>query len=282
MAYGVYGLPINLIIAAATIGSIMMHGGFKKAGIDAITGLMIVFSAWLFIAQQFSLDGESSGEFFSRFIKTMLFVIICAQMATTKLRLHALLWMLVISLGYFAAKGALFTLVTLGQYRVQGLELTILEDNNHMGIALATVLPLIVYLRGQAQNAYVRLGLTALFITTIISIIGTHSRGAFLSLMVFSGYFWLKSKHKVALSVALILVMIPAIAFMPAKWADRMATIGQATEDASFMGRVDAWVINTKLAAANPITGAGLRNSYNPGNCAPSGLETGRKRKSRP
>ena len=264
LAYGTFGIPLNLLIAGVTIGSTFFHGGFKRGKFDAITLLLFLFSFWLFVAQQFSLNPDNSGEFFDRFIKTMLFVILCAQMATDKLRLHALLWMLVLSLGYFAAKGAIFTFVTLGQYRVQGIPQTVLEDNNHMGIALATILPLILYLRGESANAWIRIGLLVLFAMTIISTIGTHSRGAFVSLIIFGGYFWLKSTHKISIFAALMLVTIPTVAFMPAKWSERMSSIGSATQDSSFMGRVDAWVINYKLAQANPITGAGLRNSYDP------------------
>ena len=262
LAYGTFGIPLNLVIAAVTIGSLVIHGQFKRGGFDAITILLFMFSGWLFVSQAFSLNAENSAEYFDRFIKTILFVILCAQVATDKLRLHAVLWIIVISLGYFGAKGAVFTFVTLGEYRVQGIPNTVLEDNNHMGIALATVLPLILYLRGEAQKPWVRNCLVALFVMTIISIIGTHSRGAFVSLIMFGGYFWLKSKHKVSILAALMLVTIPAIAFMPAKWTERMATIGEATQDASFMGRIDAWVINYKLAEENPVTGAGLRNSY--------------------
>ncbi len=267
MAYGAYGLPLNLIIAAATLGAIAMNGGLKKGdfktgGLDPINVLMLIFCVWLFVSQMFSLDADNSAKYFDRFIKTMLFVLIVARTANDKLKIHALLWMIVVSLGFFAAKGALFTFVTLGEYRVQGVPNTILEDNNHMGIALASLLPLIAYLRGEAARPLIRFGLAVLFVTTIISIIGTHSRGAFLSLLVFCGYYWLRSKHKISILAALTLLTIPAIAFMPAKWSERMSTIGQATQDESFMGRVDAWVINLKLAAENPVTGAGLRNSY--------------------
>ena len=262
LAYGTFGIPLNLVIAAVTIGSLVIHGQFKRGGFDAITIFLFVFSGWLFVSQTFSLDAENSAEYFDRFIKTILFVIVCAQVATDKLRLHALLWIVVLSLGYFGAKGALFTLATLGEYRVQGIPNTVLEDNNHMGIALATLLPLILYLRGEVTKPWIRHGLIALFVMTIVSIIGTHSRGAFISLIMFGGYFWLKSSHKFSILAALMLVTLPAIAFMPAKWTERMATIGEATQDASFMGRIDAWVINYKLAEENPITGGGLRNSY--------------------
>ena len=262
MAYGVYGVPLNTIIAGVTIGSILLHQDFRRGRLDTISILVVLFAGWLFVAQFFSLNPQNSMLYTDRFIKTLVLVVLCAQLANDKLRLHALLWTIVISLGYFGAKGGLFTLLTLGEYRVQGIENTVLEDNNHMGIALATSLPLFLYLRTVSSHVWVKSGLTVVLVLTIVAIFGTHSRGAFLSLLAFSAYLWTKSSHKVSILAALMVVMVPAVIFMPAKWTERMATIGEATQDASFMGRIDAWVINSKLAVENPITGAGLRNSY--------------------
>lgn len=262
MAYGVFGLPLNLIIAAVTMGSMIIHAQSLKLKADLMSVLIGLFAIWMFIAQSFSLDPNNSAVFFDRFIKTLLFVLLCIQLADSKLRIHALIWIFVIALGYFGAKGAIFTLFTLGEYRVQGIPFTILEDNNHMGIALATTLPLILYLRGEAKNPLLKHALLGLFLMMVFSVFGTQSRGAFISLVVFGGFFWWRSKHKVSIFAALVLITIPVIAFLPAKWTDRMSTITEATQDASFMGRVDAWVINYKLAEENPVTGAGLRNSY--------------------
>jgi len=262
MAYGVYGLPLNVVIAGGTLIAVAISGEWRKFRMDGVTALMIALAAWLCVSQLFSLDPKNSAVYFDRFLKLLVFVVLIAQMTTDRLRFHALVWMLVLCLGYFAAKGALFTFVTLGQFRVQGLENTILEDNNHMGIALATLLPMILYLHGEAKRHIVRLGLITLFALTIVAILGTHSRGAFVALVVFAGFFWLRSKRKLSILAALALLLVPAIAFMPAKWTERMETISQAGADASFMGRVDAWVINAKLAVAHPVTGAGLRNSY--------------------
>ena len=264
LAYGVYGISLNLLIAAVTLGSFVFHGVFQRAKIDATTLWIAAFACWLMIAQQFSLDPENSALYTDRFVKTLVFALLCAIVAVDRLRINALIWITTLSLGYFAAKGAIFTLITLGRFRVQGLEETMLEDNNHMGIALATTLPLILYLRSEAKHAIIRIGMSFLFVFTLISIIGTHSRGAFISLIAFAAYYWIKSKRKYAILSALVIVMTPTIAFMPAKWMERMSSIGEATEDASFLGRVDAWVISAKLAIENPVTGAGLRNSYEP------------------
>lgn len=261
-AFGVYGIPLNVIIAGITIGAYVASGEFKNFKFNAITVLIILFAGWLTITQAFSLDPASSAVYYDRFIKLLLFVLLCAQMTSSKLRFNALVWTLVGSIGFFAAKGAAFTILTLGQFRVQGLPNTILEDNNHLGIAMATILPLILYLRSQAARPFIRHGLMVLFCLTIVAIIGTHSRGAFLCLIAFSGFFWVRSKHKILILAGLAVLLAPTIAFMPGKWTERMMTIGEATQDDSFMGRVDAWVINIKLAEQNPITGAGLRNSY--------------------
>ncbi|WDI31237.1 putative O-glycosylation ligase, exosortase A system-associated [Hyphococcus flavus] len=261
-AFGVYGIPLNVIIAGVTIASYIISGEVTKFRFNLITSLIILFAGWLTIAQIFSLDAANSAPYFDRFIKTLLFIILCAQMASGKLRFNALVWTVVASIGFFAAKGAAFTMATLGQYRVQGLENTVLEDNNHFGIAVASILPLILYLRAEAANPWIKRGLLALFCLSIIAIVGTHSRGAFIALVFFGGFFWMRAKHKFTILAGLLLLLAPTIAFMPGKWSERMMTIGEATQDDSFMGRVDAWVINWKLAQAHPATGAGLRNSY--------------------
>ncbi len=261
-AYGVYGVPLNVIIAGVTMAAYVFSGEIAKFRLDPISALIILFAGWLTIAQAFSLDPANSAPYYDRFIKTLLFIVLCAQMAGGKLRFNALVWTIVACIGFLAAKGALFTLVTLGQFHVQGLPNTVLEDNNHFGIAVASILPLILYLRAEAARPIIRQGLLVLFGLSIIAIIGTQSRGAFLALIAFAGFFWIRARHKFTILAGLALIMVPTIAFMPAKWTDRMSTISEATEDASFMGRVDAWVINTKLAIEHPVTGAGLRNSY--------------------
>lgn len=262
IAYDVYGIPLNLVIAAVTLFAYVISGEAMKFRMDPVIASILALAGWLTVSQIFSLNPENSAPQTDRFLKTLLFVLLCAQMATTKLRLHALIWILVAGIGFFAVKGALFTVITLGEFRVQGLPDTIIEDNNHFGIATATILPLILYLRTQAKAAWLRHGLTACLVLCVLAVLGTHSRGGFIALALFGIVMWIRSRHKFALAAAAFAVLIPAIAFMPAKWTDRMTTITSAADDKSFIGRVDAWVINAKLGAAHPLTGAGLRNSY--------------------
>lgn len=262
MAYGVYGLPLNVVIAAATIVSLAVRGEFRRFRPDARLILIGALAFWIALSQNFSLNPEASAVYVDRFLKTLAFVALCLLAANTKLRIHALIWTLVIAMGFFAAKGAIFTIVNLGQYHVQGPIATVIEDNNHLGIAMATSLPMILYLRNAAARSATRKALTALFFLTMFAVLGTQSRGAFICLVVFGLYFFVRSNRKGLIVAAVTVVVVPMLLFMPAQWSDRMSTIANASEDASFMGRVDAWIINTEFALQHPLTGAGLRNPY--------------------
>lgn len=262
MAFGTFGIPLNLVIAAVTLFAIVYTREAQRFRLDGISVLLLLFLIWQAVAQQFSVVPENSEIYFSRFMKTMVFVLLCAQMATDKLRFHALLWVLAAGVGFFAVKGAIFTVMTLGEFRVQGMPNTVLEDNNHFGIAAATVLPLLIYLRGQLNNPLARTIMVGAIVLSVFGIIGTHSRGALVSLIAFGGMLWWQSRHKIGLALAGTICLVPAVFFMPKKWLDRMGTIAEAGKDASFQGRLDAWTINFQLAMDHPLTGVGLRNSY--------------------
>ncbi|MEL6790312.1 MAG: putative O-glycosylation ligase, exosortase A system-associated [Pseudomonadota bacterium] len=262
MAYGTFGVPLNLLIAGVTLFAVVYSREAQRFQADPITVLMLVFLLWQTVAQHLSLLPEVSGEYYSRLSKTLIFTLLCAQMVTDKLRFHAITWILAGGIGFFAVKGALFTLVTLGQYRVQGLENTVLEDNNHFGIAVATMIPLLAFMRQQTRSVMIRHGLALTIGLSVIAVLGTHSRGALVALVVFGLVLWWKSRHKLSLLALGLVLLVPAISFMPDKWLDRMQTIGSASEDASFRGRLDAWEINWRLAVDHPVTGVGLRNAY--------------------
>ena len=262
LAFGTFGIPLNLLIAAVTFAAVFVTREVVRFRWDPITVLLVLMLIWQTIAQYMSVQPDGSSEYFSRFMKTLIFVLLCAQLATSKLRFHALIWILVGGIGFFAIKGALFTILTLGQNRVHGLENTILEDNNHFGIAAASLLPLMVYLRSQLDNPILKHMMIGMILLTLAAVLGTHSRGALVTLVAFGGYLWLQSRHKLTLGLIGAAAMIPLLMFMPQKWFDRMQTIAEAGADESFMGRVAAWEINFRLAVDNPVTGVGLRNSY--------------------
>ena len=261
-AYAAGQLPLNMVIAAVTFIAFFWHGEFGRVRLTTLSWIILAFTAWLGVSQAASLWPENSAEPADRLLKIMIFVFLCSVTTTSRLRFHALLWVFALVMGFHGAKGGAFTLATLGQGRYEGIPNTILFDNNHMGIALAASLPIFFYLARQSGERLVRWGVWLVIALTVIGIVGTHSRGALLSLLALGGWLWLRSDRKILGAAAAAVLAVSALPLLPTDWTERMETITEADEDASFQGRVDAWVINWELAKAHPVTGAGLRNSY--------------------
>ena len=50
--------------------------------------------------------------------KAFIFVFVTAALLTNRVRVHALVWIMVISVGFYGVKGGIFTLLTGGNYRI--------------------------------------------------------------------------------------------------------------------------------------------------------------------
>lgn len=255
-------MPLNLILAALTLTAWLLSKESKKLPGTKLSVFLCLFAFFLILSQLFSVDANLSNEAFQRFIRVLVFVIFCQVIINSRLRIQAMIWIVVISVGYYSIKGGIFTLISGGGYHVLGPVGTMMRDNNQMGLAAATILPLIYFLYQTSANRYIRYGLIGAGGLTFICVLGTQSRGAFIALLVMGGMLWWKSKQKATLAVIAVVLAVPAITFMPQDWKDRMGTISEASEDSSFQGRLDAWHTNFQIAKARPLTGGGLRVAY--------------------
>jgi probable O-glycosylation ligase (exosortase A-associated) len=71
-------------------------------------------------------------------------------------------------------------------------------------------------------------------------------------------FLWLKSKHKIRIALLFILAVPVMLAFMPERWDARMSTISTYEQDASVMGRFNAWGMAFNLAKDRPFVGGGF------------------------
>ena len=67
----------------------------------------------------------------------------------------------------------------------------------------------------------------------------------------------LKSKRKVVVGLILVAAAFAVVAFAPAEWDERMESINTYEQDASAMGRINAWGMAYNLAKAR-LTGGGF------------------------
>lgn len=256
--------PLNLIIAGVTILAWLASKERKAPPADPAVILLFVFLVWMTINSFQAVDPDRSWPLWDRTWKTIVLGLLIGVMATNKVRIHALIWVVVLSLFYYGVKGGLFTIITGGQSHVLGPPNSMIDDNNQLGIAMLMALPLANYLRLNSANVWVRRGLLAGMIVSLVSVLGTYSRGAFVSLGGLMVLAWIRSPRKFVYLAAAAATVVPAFLLMPQKYIDRINTISSPDSDGSVHGRLVAWQVAWRYAVDHVPFGNGFSCSELP------------------
>ena len=208
----------------------------------------------------FKIFPDVSWEYWERVMKVMLMIFLTLVMMQTKERIVALVWVCVLSLGFFGIKGGLYTLSGRAGL-VLGPEMSVHGHRNAIGLAFVMVIPLMYWMLLQTRQKWIRLGLMGAMGLTAMATLGL--RGAFLALAAAGAFLILKSRHKILLPLILLVVVPVALHLMPQQWDTRMETIETYQEDGSAMGRLSAWYMAWNLALDRPLVGGGF-NCFKP------------------
>ena len=253
-------LPFAAIVAAATLVGMAVTKDKVGLPINGTTILLIVFPLWMCITYMFALENELDGYVrWKEVMKIFFFIVVSASILKTRKHLEWMIWIIVISVGFYGIKGGLFTIANGGSYRVWGPPgNSSISDNNSISVALVMMVPLMFYLRSIVSQKWLKLALLGGIGLSTLSILGSHSRGAFLAIVVMVLFLWLKSKNKLFLGILIVALLPLAIGFMPAEWTERMETIKTYDEDESAMGRINAWKVAINIANDRPLIGGGF------------------------
>ena len=250
--------PINLIVAIVTIGAWIFSKDRKLPSIDATFILLSLFLIWITINGFQAVDEQWSWPLWDRTWRIITLAILISIMATNRVRIHALILVMVLSLFYFGVKGGLFTLITGGHFNVVGPPNSTIGDNNQLALAILMIIPLANYLRLQSANPLVRQLLFAAIILCFFSVLGSYSRGGFVALGVMTIIAVLRAKRKWLYPLVAGIVAFYAYTFMPQSYFSRISTIRDPQADSSFQGRLDAWHVAYAYAKDNFPFGAGF------------------------
>jgi probable O-glycosylation ligase (exosortase A-associated) len=258
--YGFVG-SANMVIAAVTLIAWALSRERKAPPNGFILWAVIIFLVWTTIGTFFAFDPEWSFGYWDRTWKTFALGILLAATVTNRVRVQAVIWVAVISLFYYGVKGGLFTIATGGHNHVLGPSGTMINDNNQLAVAMLMVLPLAHYLRGQSLDKWVRLGLLAGMVLTVLAVIGTYSRGALVGLAALGFLGLLRMKRRLTyIAVAAVLIAF-TVHFMPDKYFERMQTMNSVESvqsDESVHGRLVAWQVAYYAAKDRFPFGAGF------------------------
>lgn len=153
LAYGfAYDMPFAQIIALATVVAILFSKEPKRIPVTGLTVTWIVFILWLIVATQFALYPADARVYLGSVLKIQFVTFLTLMLITDRRRMDMLIWVIVLSVGYFSVKGGLFTLLTGGASRVYGPRGGMIEENNALALATLMIIPLMHYLHQHAKR----------------------------------------------------------------------------------------------------------------------------------
>ncbi|ABM62322.1 putative O-glycosylation ligase, exosortase A system-associated [Halorhodospira halophila] len=207
-------------------------------------------------------------------MRIILMTVITVILIYGKQRVMALLAMITLSIAYFGFKGGPYTLSTGFGGMVLGPQGTFIGGNTDIGLALVMILPLTLILARQVYHGrfelpiripgfetwhrLIGLALYGGFWMTLISIIGTQSRGAWVALACTWPFIFWRLRFKWALVAAVVLAVGVIGVTVPDRVAHEWQTLVEYEDDGSAQGRFHAWDVAWNIGVEHPLTGAGF------------------------
>lgn len=254
-------LPFYTFFVAITLISIAINRDIKKLPMNyAVMHVWIGWFIWMNVTTMFAIatDPTYTHNEWQRAITIQVISFLTVMVMQTKERIILLVWVIVVSVGYYAVKGGIFTILSGGSYLVFGPKKTFFAGNNSLAIATLMVIPLMQFLQMETDKKWLKIVLIGTMLLAGFTVIASYSRGAFLALGAVAFYLVLKSKRRLVILPVILLVGIMLLAFMPDKYTDRLNTIQTYEEDRSALGRINAWYFALNLAKDRPLVGGGF------------------------
>lgn len=242
LCYGfMLSMPVVMITALVTMVALLATKEAKRMIWSREVIVLMIFVGLMGVSTAMAFYPNLAIEEYVRFIKIQILTFMTLVMLTSPQRVTLLVWAIVASLGFYGIKGGVFTILKGGVHRVEGPIGTFIGGNNELALAMVMTIPLMRYLYQQETQRLVKTGLVVMMVLTATAAIGTQSRGALVALTITGAVFWWKGRNKILSGILVAAVAIFILSFMPESWYARMSTIKTYEQDASAMGRINAW-----------------------------------------
>lgn len=257
-----YGFAVTFpwvqLIAIVTLISLVFSRESKKVPWSAVSVLLAVFLAWTGVTTFYAVLPDAAWARWQEFLKVMVMVFVTLVLVDSRARMHALVWVIVVALGFYGIKGGVFTLLSGGGNRVYGPPGSFIADNNDLAMALCMIMPLTRYLQLHSRSKIVRVGLGIGMALIGVGVLGTYSRGGLIGLAIVGAALLVRSRRKLVVVMAVALIGATAFQFMPSEWTARMDTLQNAKQTDSGETRIQSWKFATNVAIHRPLTGGGF------------------------
>jgi putative inorganic carbon (hco3(-)) transporter len=274
--------PLHLaeLCALVGIGPMLLHRFVRRLPVFRVTpetiGLL-VFGFVIVATTPFSIwPGGALKEFTDAYLKVLVVFVLMMNTLTTPQRLERITWLIVLCVGYIAARGVFdyargVNLVEGG--RLAGAVSGIFGNPNDLALNMVTFMPAAAVIVVSPRHSVLRraiAGLVALLM--LATVVFTKSRGGLLGLLtMIAALVLLGRKVRPGFGVVIVVAALAATPFLPASFWSRMSSIIDEREDAKyFTGSREARRIvmqegiNTFIEYPLTGVGAGQFKNYNP------------------
>ncbi|MBI4364996.1 MAG: putative O-glycosylation ligase, exosortase A system-associated, partial [Candidatus Latescibacteria bacterium] len=253
-----YEFPFAQYVAITTLAGLVFSPDRGRLPRERETWLIIALGAFFTLTTLIALVPQNAWRKWDLVIKIYIMTVASLFLLQEKIRLRYLVLTMALSIAFFSVKGGFFSILTGGRYTLYGPTRTFIDDNNALALAELMILPLLFHLgRSEKNRLFGRFLYLAAFLT-LASIIFSYSRGALVGLAAL-GFVFVASGKKWTYAAVGGVILLAAVPLIPDAWFQRMSTIGTYRQDASAMGRINAWHFAINVALDRPLTGGGFR-----------------------
>src|SRR5687767_1469133 len=270
-------LRIAFVAAAIAIGAHLMDRMVRRESAPPFNGeigVALLLVGWAVITVPVSYWAGGSVEVLtSQYIKAVLFFWLVATLATTKRRITAIAWTLVLCAIPLAGTGVsnylsgeVLSTGVPGLKRIYGYMggSGLAANPNDLALMLNLIIPIAAALMISTRHLAAR-GVAAIaMLISIAGVIVTFSRAGFLTLAA-TGVMLLAvlaRRHSNGAGALLVAVALVVPVLVPDSYFDRLSTITdiEADRTGSAQGRWQDVIVSAGIVAQNPIVGAGIGN----------------------
>ncbi|RJP64837.1 MAG: putative O-glycosylation ligase, exosortase A system-associated [Comamonadaceae bacterium] len=263
IAYSIIrSVPVSLILGLCVFLSLFRMPKDEDIRLRAATVITAMFGVWMTMTLMWAEVPDAAMRKWDWAVKAVLFSCLIPYFLRSRTHIEAMLWTLVVSGIAHCIPFGIKVLVSGGGY---GKPLGLIMGNAGLGegstLAMFAVMlvPMCLYLyKWQTllpDAKWVRPMLIFFIVMALLTAIGTYARTGLISIGVLGLLLILRSRHKVAYLVIVLVAGFLLSLITSDEWAGRMGTIGDDTEN-SAMGRVAVWFWTLEYIATHPLGGS--------------------------
>jgi len=257
-----YSMPFGMLIGGATLVGFAITKDRRAIPWNLVLVLSALLMLYFTVTSFFAWAPEAAWKQWDKVMKVIFMTFIATKLIYGHDRIRALMLTVVVSLGFYGVKDGINMILAGGTKTIQGVPGSFLDGNTFMGLGYLMVLPLMIIMAREEKRPWVKRAFHVAAVLTVISVIFTYSRGAYLGLVAVLPLLFLKSKRKFIAAAVLIPAALIAPAVLPQKVFDRADKITNYGEEASANSRLCAWGVAFRIGKDYPLRGAGFEFEY--------------------